>query len=253
MDNIPTQAFIFSGGFGLRMRPITLTTHKSLIKVGGKPLLDYAIDKMAACGVTDIHVNTHYRADDILHHLKHRQEHDPVPRFHISYEPELLETGGTVALALPELQNQPFFTLNPDTLCLDGATPALHRLANAFDPDTMLGMLLVHPVEKAIGYPGNGDFGLQNNQLYFPKEKNETLPYVYTGIGIFHPRLWQQIELPTPPYSINHFFKALRDDDDIIQHIYGLVHDGQWLHIGTPEELDVAQSFMAHETAYVSK
>src|SRR5690242_2368119 len=129
---VPRSAMILAAGLGTRMRPLTDTTPKPLVVVGGKPLINHVLDRLAAAGVETAVVNVHHFADQIEQHLKPRR----APKVVISDErAQVLGTGGGVVKALPLLGSAPFFHLNCDTLWIDGVKPNLDRLAAAFRPD----------------------------------------------------------------------------------------------------------------------
>src|SRR5271156_4557627 len=131
---MPNSAIVLAAGLGTRMRPYNGHVPKPLVTVGGKSLIDYGLDRLADCGVERTVVNVHYLAEAIEQHLATRQQ----PRIVISDERGgLLGTGGGIAKALPQLDDAPFFLINSDTLWLDGVTPNLVRLADAFNPATM--------------------------------------------------------------------------------------------------------------------
>src|SRR5579875_3014011 len=146
---------VLAAGLGLRLRPITEHLPKPLVEVGGRTLLDHAIDRLARAGVERVVVNVHYRAAMIAAHLAGREH----PRIAISEEPELLDTGGGVRQALP-LLGEAFFVVNGDVLWRDGRTPALTRLARAFDPAEADAVLLLQRKTGAVGYDGIGDYFL---------------------------------------------------------------------------------------------
>ena len=90
----PKTAMVFAAGKGERMRPLTEHTPKPLIKVNGKPLIEYSLDKLAYLGVTHAVVNTHYKAEQLHDYLRHYTK----MKITVSHEPELLETGECHAL-----------------------------------------------------------------------------------------------------------------------------------------------------------
>ncbi len=110
----PRRAMVLAAGLGKRMRPLTDTTPKPLLKVAGRTLLDRALDRLAEAKVERAVVNVHYLGEQIEAHLKTRS----VPPIAISRESELLETGGGVAKALPLLGEAPFYVVNADVLWL---------------------------------------------------------------------------------------------------------------------------------------
>src|SRR5581483_1667167 len=148
------RAMLLAAGLGARMRPLTETRPKPLIAVSGRALLDHALDRLDEAGVETVVVNLHWLGEQIAQHVESR----PRPRIVLSREAELLETGGGVVNALPELGAAPFFVVNSDALWLDGATPALTRLAEAWHDDRMDALLLLHRTVAAIGYEGAGDY-----------------------------------------------------------------------------------------------
>lgn len=230
---IPEKGMVLAAGLGTRMRPLTLRTPKPLIEVAGIPLIDRVLDWMGQAGVRDAVVNTHYLADQIESHLRRRS----APRIAISPETGLrLETGGGIARALPLLGDAPFFSANSDTLCLNGDNHALLRLARAWDDETMDALLLLHPVEKAVGYEGKGDFFLSDAGRLTRKGMENAAPYVFTGVQLLHPRLFTNS--PAGAFSMNILY------DRAMPRIRGLVHDGHWLHVGDPEGLAAAESWL---------
>ena len=153
----PTKAMVLAAGLGVRMRPLTDTMPKPLVRVAGSTLLDHVLDKLGDAGVTEAVVNVHYLPDQIIDHTKARTR----PRVIISDErDEVLGTGGGVVKALPLLGDAPFFHVNADTLWIDGVRPNLARLAEAFDPAQMDILLLMAPTASSIGYGGRGDYAM---------------------------------------------------------------------------------------------
>ena len=117
---------VLAAGLGTRMRPITDSTPKPLVKISGKPLIDHVLDRLDEAGVERAVVNVHHMADRIRNHLSQRRR----PEIVISDERgELLGTGGGVKKALPELGDAPFFHINSDTIWMEGVKPNLARLA----------------------------------------------------------------------------------------------------------------------------
>jgi MurNAc alpha-1-phosphate uridylyltransferase len=136
------KAIVLAAGFGTRMRPLTDHLPKPLIAVAGITLLDRALDWLAASGVEQAIVNSHYKAELLEAHLAGRIH----PHIAISREDTVLETGGGILQALPWLGQEMFIAVNGDVICLDGKTPALQRLQQHWGGETMDALLLVHPV-----------------------------------------------------------------------------------------------------------
>ena len=112
---MPETAMVLAAGHGKRMRPLSASTPKPLIKVGGRPLIDHCLDGLADAGVKEAVVNVHYLADLVIAHLNNRQS----PKVTISDERDtLLETGGGITRALPLLGDRPFLLRNSDSFWL---------------------------------------------------------------------------------------------------------------------------------------
>jgi len=232
---IPKQAMVLAAGLGLRMRPITDKTPKPMVKVANRTLLDHALDRLVAAGVTKAVVNIHHLADQIADHLKFRRDIEIV----ISDETDLLlETGGGVKKALPDLDSDPFYVVNSDVLWLNSNTDALQRLADLWDDDKMDALLLLHSTVEAYGYRGRGDFLVDPLGKLARRPEREISPYVFTGVEIVHPRAMK--DTPDGPFSLNVVFDRAIEQE----RLYGIVHDGEWFDIGTPDGLNQAEAFM---------
>jgi MurNAc alpha-1-phosphate uridylyltransferase len=223
---IPKTAMILAAGLGKRMRPLTDTTPKPLITVGGRALLDHAIDRLRAVGVERIVVNAHYKKEMIAAHLAARGE----PGIEISEEPQLLETGGGVLKALPRL-GETFFVVNSDILWLDGLVPALERLARAFRDESMDALLLLQRTTTAVGYDGIGDYFLGTLGQVRRRGEREIAPHLFAGVQLLHRRLFDGERLE--PFSLNRLY----DRAEAAGRLAGILHDGEWYHVGTPEGL----------------
>jgi MurNAc alpha-1-phosphate uridylyltransferase len=230
---VPTvrRAMVLAAGLGLRMRPLTATRPKALIPVSGRALIDHALDHLAAAGVDTAVVNVHWLGDQIVAHVADRRR----PRVAISREPELLETGGGVVKALPELGAAPFFVVNADMLWLDGTVPALERLGRAWRDADMDALLLLHRTVAAVGYDGTGDYFADQLGGLARRKQGEVAPHVYAGVQLLHPRLLA--DAPSGAFSLNRSF----DRAEAAGRLFGIVHDGLWFHIGTPGDLAEAQ------------
>ncbi len=127
------RAMVLAAGFGVRLRPITDTTPKPLVKVLGRTLIDRTIDRLIEVGVETVIVNTHHLGDQVHDHLKKRDDVE------ILFSPEdpILETGGGIAKALKHFGDEPFFACNGDTLWLNGSQDALKRMLRHWREDQM--------------------------------------------------------------------------------------------------------------------
>ncbi|WP_019014710.1 nucleotidyltransferase family protein [Elioraea tepidiphila] len=231
MSLVPKRGMVLAAGLATRMRPLTDTTAKPLLHVAGRSLLDRALDHLAEAGVERVVVNTHWHADAVRAALATRDRPEVIE----SHEETLLETGGGVVRALPHLGDDPFYVINGDAFWLDGARPALARLADAFDPDATDAVLLVHRASHLPFYAGRGDFAVDPwGRVRRPKEK-EIVPYLYAGVQLVSPALFA--DAPEGPFSTNILWnRAIAAD-----RLRAVVHDGIWLHLSTPEDLTEAE------------
>ncbi|MGD9919881.1 MAG: nucleotidyltransferase family protein [Pseudorhodoplanes sp.] len=240
VQGVPQTAMVLAAGYGERMRPLTDTMPKPLVKVSGRALLDYVLDKLAAAGVATAVINVHYLADQIEKHVAGRR----APRISISDErSQLLDTGGGVVKALPLLGSAPFFLINSDSIWLDGTRGNLERLAAAFDPAHMDALLLLAPAATSIGYAGRGDFAMAPDGRLQPRAEREVTPFVYAGAAIFSPALFQ--DAPQEPFSLNRLFVKAAE----AERLFGLRLDGIWMHVGTPDAIALAEHAILQSAA----
>jgi N-acetyl-alpha-D-muramate 1-phosphate uridylyltransferase len=234
--SIGQRAMILAAGLGQRMRPITDTTPKPLVKVGGKRLIDYSVDALRAARVPEAIVNVHHLASQI----EDWAETVADPRLTISDERAMaLETGGGIAKALPLLGADPFFVLNGDGFWIDDTTPALLRLREQWRDHDMDCLLLLAPISQTIGFDGAGDFSMESSGVlrrYAAPTGADDEPLVYIGGYLVHPRLFRA-GLPER-FSMN----LLWSEAIARRRLHGVVHKGRWFHVGTPEAIILAES-----------
>jgi N-acetyl-alpha-D-muramate 1-phosphate uridylyltransferase len=232
----PTRAIVLAAGFGTRMRPYNGHIPKPLVQIGGKSLIDYCLDRLAAAGVERAVVNVHHLADAIETHLVARRR----PHIVISDERGLLlGTGGGVNKALPQLGHAPFFLVNSDTVWLDGVKPNFVRLAEDFDPPTMDALLLLAPTAGSIGYAGRGDFAMLPDGRLRRRAEGEVVPFVYAGAAILSPALFA--DAPAGAFPLTYLF----DRAGAAGRLFGLRLEGVWMHVGTPEAVAAAEATLA--------
>lgn len=236
----PTKAMVLAAGLGLRMRPLTDKMPKPLVPVAGRPLLDHVLDKLAQAGVTEAVVNVHYLGGQIIDHVAGRT----LPRAIISDErDQVLGTGGGVVKALPLLGDAPFYHVNSDTLWIDGVRSNLARLAENFDPARMDIMLLMAPTASSIGYGGRGDYAMLPDGTLRKRKENQVVPFVYAGAAIMSPRIFAGA--PTGEFSLTKMFDRANEQD----RLYGLRLDGVWMHVGTPDAVQLAEEAFLESVA----
>jgi MurNAc alpha-1-phosphate uridylyltransferase len=228
----PKTAMVLAAGFGERMRPLTDKKPKPLIEVAGRPLIEHGLDKLAEAGVEKAIVNIHYLADMIEKRLAGRKQ----PRVVFSDERKLLlNTGGGIVKALPQLGTEPFYLVNSDSIWIDGVRPNLARLADNFDPARMDALLLLAPSATSIGYSGRGDFAMAPDGRLQARAEREVVPFVYAGVAILSPALFKGA--PDGAFSLTKLFDRASE----AERLFGLRLEGVWMHVGTPDAIALAE------------
>jgi MurNAc alpha-1-phosphate uridylyltransferase len=235
MDWHPETAMVLAAGLGNRMRPLTDAVPKPLVRLGGRPLIDYVLDRIADAGVARAVVNVHYRAQQLIEHLATRTR----PQIAISDESgQLLDTGGGVKKALPQLGQGGFLIHNSDSVWIEPAGSNLSRLFGAWRAEQMDCLMLLARVETSIGYEGAGDFLLDVEGRIARRLQGLSAPFVFTGVSLAHPRLLAQT--PDGKFSLN-----LPWDRAIAAgRAYGVVLEGTWMHVGDPMALAAAERLL---------
>lgn len=228
-------AMILAAGLGKRMRPLTASQPKPLIRVGGKALIDHALDRLDSAGVAKAVVNVHYLADALEGHLKVRKNG---PAIAISDERErLLETGGGMVRAAPQLPD-PFFCLNSDNIWLDGPNNVFAELSQAWDPKVMDALLLMVPHARALNYRGEGDFHLDPVGRVSRRRPGRVAPFIYTGIQVVSHRLLR--DAPEGPFSTNILWSRAIEEG----RLYGISHTGLWFEVGEPAAIKLTEAWL---------
>jgi N-acetyl-alpha-D-muramate 1-phosphate uridylyltransferase len=213
-------AMVMAAGLGKRMRPLTASQPKPLIRVGGKALIDYSLDALAQAGVARAVVNVHYLADALEAHLRARKNG---PEIFISDEP---------------LLSDPFFCLNSDNVWLDGPRDVFRELSARWDPDRMDALLLVVSHVQAYNYNGKGDFHLDPMGRITRRRAERVAPYIYTGIQIVSHRLLR--DAPTGPFGTMQLWERAIAEE----RLYGMSHTGLWCEVGKPAAIAPTEALL---------
>lgn len=225
------KAMVLAGGRGERMQPLTNDRPKPLVEVGGRALIDRAIDHLLAAGVDEIVVNVHYMADMLEAHLKARSG----PRIEISDErDQLLDTGGGVKRALPMLGSEPFFVVNSDALWIEepGAKSNIASMMEAYDAEGSDYLMLVTETQRATGYTGQGDFDMDEKANLAWRQKDQFGPFMFAGVQIMNEKLFDNA--PDDPFSNSWVWNNVL----IPQHRFvGYMLTGSWLHASSAEDV----------------
>lgn len=229
---IPKSAMVLAAGLGLRMRPITEKLPKPLVRVGGKPLLDWGLDALAAAGVERAVVNVHHLADQVVDHVSTRRS----PAIVISDEtPQLLDSAGGIVKALPRLGGQPFFVVNADTFWIDAGDPGLVSLAAHWDAARMDILLMLVDLASTTGHNGKTDF-LVDGDGRLVRAAGAAEGLVYAGAAIIHPRIF--VDAHPEPHSLNRYFDAAIASG----RLFGHMMSGRWITVGTPDAIPLAEA-----------
>lgn len=228
-------AMVMAAGLGKRMRPLTASQPKPLIRVAGKALIDYSLDGLEAAGVTRAVVNVHYLADALEAHLAARRKG---PATTVSDERALLlETGGGMVKAAALLPD-PFFCLNSDNIWLDGPRNVFRELSDRWNADEMDALLLVVPHARALNYTGKGDFHLDPVGRISRRRPGRIAPFIYTGIQIVSHRLLR--EAPEGSFSTNVLWQRAIAEG----RLFGLSHTGLWCEVGEPAAIAPTEALL---------
>lgn len=245
-------AMIMAAGLGKRMRSYNDSLPKPMVPVVGKPLIAYSLALLRNAGISGAVVNTHYKPEAIEDYLATQND----LQFSTSREEELLETGGGIMRALPQL-TETFFAINSDVICTDVTPPILHQMQAAWDDAKMDALLLVIPVERAVGYSGKGDFALaEDGHTLLPITESlqpeqvrsgnavgsgvalaPAKKYVFTGVQLLHSRFLQNS--PAGAFSLSPLYKKALTESPC--RLHALVHSGAWYHVGDGDGVRLAE------------
>ena len=231
------RAMILAAGRGERMRPLTDTTPKPLLKVGGKPLIIWHLERLAATGFTEVVINHAHLGEQIEAALGNGANWG----LNIAYSPEkvALETAGGIANALHlltenGLKNEPFLVVNGDTYTdfnfanlTHLSAPSLFKGEGWWEGEMVQNLVHLVLVNNPPQHP-NGDFAIENGAL----KKNGLKMLTFSGVGVYHPDLYKDIVKGEPAKLAPLFRKAIDNNTATAQHYQGVWHD-----IGTPERL----------------
>lgn len=233
---IPRNAMLLAAGFGSRMGQLTSNLPKSLLRVGGRAIIDYVVDHLVSVGVELIVVNLHHKGDVLREHLISRTD----VKFLFSEEKEkLLGTGGGVARAIHLLGREPFYLVNGDAMWLDGREKSLLLLAQDFDRKSMDARLLLQSIDTAIAYEGIGDFHVNETARLQRRTGDKSAPFVFTGVQLISPGIFSIV--PDVPFSMNYLYDAAM----AAGRLFGTVHNGLWVELNTPAGVTAADLAIA--------
>jgi len=210
------RAMILAAGRGERMRPLTDQTPKPLLKVGGKPLIQYHIEALRDAGFRELVVNHAHLGNQIVERLGDGAQFG----VHIDYSAEAegaLETGGGIKQALPLLGEQPFLVINGD-IWTDYPYQQLYH-----EPEGLAHLVLI---DNPPHHP-EGDFQLNGRRLTVEGKRKLT----FSGIGLYQPDLFA--DSPDGAFPLAPLLRGAMQAGQVS----GEYFQGRWLDIGTPQRL----------------
>jgi len=226
------RAMILAAGEGRRLRPLTERVPKALVEVGGRPLVDYAIETVARSGIDDVIVNLHHLGDRIRDHLGDGSRFGVRVRY--SEELRLLGSGGGIVHARAFLGDEAFVTLNADTIieidlrqlvAAHRANGAAATLVLRKDPRMQeYGVIALEPSGRVGAF-------LDHRR---PGASADLEPYMYTGVQVLEPSVFDFMPAEGAFSITSVTYPAMLDAGAAV---FGYPFDGRWLTVGTPEEL----------------
>lgn len=219
--NRPHKAFILAAGYGERLLPLTLFRPKPLVPAWNKPILRHVIEMFARWGVRDILVNTHYHAGQIVDYL--RNHSTPGIRIQLSFEPEILGTGGALPRARWFLDDQPFWMMNADVLADVSPAPFLNAFRHA------------HPLAALWLHPHRGPRTVEHHRgcisCFRSRHPGAPGTCTFCGLHLVSPRILKYLPTTGPSSIIEGYERAMRAGE----HIAAVVTPkAYWADIGTP-------------------
>jgi MurNAc alpha-1-phosphate uridylyltransferase len=235
----PKTAMVLAAGLGTRMRPLTDSMPKALVPVAGKALIDHVLDRLRDAGVERVVVNVHHFADHVEAHVEGRRDLEIL----ISDErAALLDSGGGIRHAADKLGRDPIFVANIDSLWIEGRTPALETLKQAWDPAAMDILLLLVKRGQGIGFEGpQGFFRDEAGRLTHSTAAAPPTPFANIGFAILKPQVLD--DQPEGAFSIIPTWHRLQAEG----RLYGVPMDAFWMHVGDPAARDQAEARILSE------
>lgn len=228
------RAMILAAGRGERMRPLTDHTPKPLLKVAGRPLIDWHLHNLARAGLRQVVVNHAWLGEKIRTYLGDGSNWNLEIRH--SPEEQALETAGGIARALPWLGNEPFLVINGDVWTDWQASEAIGHAQRLLDSASHQAHLIMVP--NPVQHP-QGDFLLRDGLVQEPGAPLSATTqgdptYTFSGIGIYKPAFFEGVPADKPVALAPLLRKAMQSGQ-----ILGSLYMGRWYDIGTRERLDM--------------
>ena len=228
------RAMILAAGRGERMRPLTDAKPKVMLEVGGRPLIEWHLEKLARAGVRSVVINHAWLGQQIEQHL------GDGTRFGLqivySAEQHALESAGGIANALPLIGEQPFLVINGDVFTDLEFSALLPQLARLDASNRVAHLILIDNPE----HNPQGDFVLAGNAVQVSGAPRLT----FSGIGLYHPALFAAVHRGAPARLAPLLRAAMGRGV-----VSGERYDGLWIDVGTPQRLAQLNRLVDSRTA----
>ena len=240
-ESAPKTAMVLAAGEGKRMRPISATLPKPLVKIGDRALIDHCLDGLASAGIEKAVVNVHHLADKIEAHLKARSaaenRRSPTSATR-GLRPAAASSGRCRSSAKsPSCFGTPIPSGSRACARIFAGWPALGTMAR------MDALLLLASTVYAVGYSGRGDFLQDKEGRLSRRAERSVAPFVYAGAAILAPRLFDAA--PDGAFSLNILF----DRAIAAGRLFGVRLDGLWINVETPSAIAPAEAAIAASAA----
>ena len=218
------KAMILSAGYGKRLNPLTLSKPKPLLKIGEETLLSNTVNLLLKLGIKEVVINVHYLAEQIIAYVEKKNFNLTINI--LNEKNKILDTGGGILNAIKYFKNEPFLTINPDTIWNINHVKEINNMQKGFElnKECKCKMLVVNR-KKSFDKNFKGDFSLEKNLI----KDNKNIKYVYTGLQLIKPEVFNGIRKKTFP--INRIWKKLIKKNEL----HGSESHIKFLHISTLE------------------
>ena len=211
---------ILAAGLGIRMRPLTKAIPKPMLPIGGKPILQHHIERLAAAGIQEVVINTHWLAHKIERHFGQGDEFGISIQW--SREEILLETGGGVAAALPFLGKEPFLLVSSDIWI---EYPFTHLVKKCLDKNTDGHLVLVRNPD----HNRQGDYGLKKDIVIPKTDLCSKSSLTFSGLSLLRPQIFESEKPRAQVFPLREVFCRVIKT----RRISGEAFNGYWTDVGT--------------------